>query len=134
MRRLYLHALIGDSQRVSVLYAIIRDGSGEDRRASVQNRRGRRSGLVCGGPYAARAEQRHRLAVKLIYVPQVQGDNSSDRDLNAVQRGDAEMEQKMNRALRACLERSGGNPICSIHDQGAGGNGGTGFFFFSTII
>lgn len=59
-----------------------------------------------------------------MYVPQVQGDNSSDRDLNAVQRGDAEMEQKMNRALRACLERSGGNPICSIHDQGAGGNGG----------
>lgn len=40
-----------------------------------------------------------------------------------MQRGDAEMEQKMNRALRACLERSGGNPICSIHDQGAGGNG-----------
>nr|XP_057929544.1 phosphoribosylformylglycinamidine synthase isoform X2 [Doryrhamphus excisus] len=54
---------------------------------------------------------------------QVQGDNSSDRDLGAVQRGDAEMEQKMNRALRACLERSNGNPICSIHDQGAGGNG-----------
>uniref|UniRef100_A0A672ZJ90 Phosphoribosylformylglycinamidine synthase n=1 Tax=Sphaeramia orbicularis TaxID=375764 RepID=A0A672ZJ90_9TELE len=54
---------------------------------------------------------------------QVQGDNCSDRDLGAVQRGDAEMEQKMNRALRACLERSEGNPICSIHDQGAGGNG-----------
>ncbi|CAJ1060051.1 phosphoribosylformylglycinamidine synthase [Xyrichtys novacula] len=54
---------------------------------------------------------------------QVQGDNSSDRDLGAVQRGDAEMEQKMNRALRACLERGSGNPICSIHDQGAGGNG-----------
>ncbi|XP_029002909.1 phosphoribosylformylglycinamidine synthase isoform X2 [Betta splendens] len=54
---------------------------------------------------------------------QVQGDNSNDRDLGAVQRGDAEMEQKMNRALRACLERSSGNPICSIHDQGAGGNG-----------
>ncbi|KAM9435319.1 phosphoribosylformylglycinamidine synthase [Clarias gariepinus] len=54
---------------------------------------------------------------------QVQGDNSSDRDLGAVQRGDAEMEQKMNRALRACLERDAGNPICSIHDQGAGGNG-----------
>uniref|UniRef100_UPI0037E9C471 phosphoribosylformylglycinamidine synthase isoform X1 n=2 Tax=Semicossyphus pulcher TaxID=241346 RepID=UPI0037E9C471 len=54
---------------------------------------------------------------------QVQGDNSSTRDLGAVQRGDAEMEQKMNRALRACLERSTGNPICSIHDQGAGGNG-----------
>ncbi|XP_024134719.1 phosphoribosylformylglycinamidine synthase isoform X2 [Oryzias melastigma] len=54
---------------------------------------------------------------------QVQGDNCSERDLGAVQRGDAEMEQKMNRALRACLERSDGNPICSIHDQGAGGNG-----------
>ncbi|KAM9763176.1 phosphoribosylformylglycinamidine synthase isoform 1-T1 [Menidia menidia] len=54
---------------------------------------------------------------------QVQGDNCSARDLGAVQRGDAEMEQKMNRALRACLERSNGNPICSIHDQGAGGNG-----------
>lgn len=53
----------------------------------------------------------------------MQGDNSSARDLGAVQRGDAEMEQKMNRALRACLERSGKNPICSIHDQGAGGNG-----------
>uniref|UniRef100_A0A8C9SZA2 Phosphoribosylformylglycinamidine synthase n=1 Tax=Scleropages formosus TaxID=113540 RepID=A0A8C9SZA2_SCLFO len=54
---------------------------------------------------------------------QVQGDNAAARDLGAVQRGDAEMEQKMNRALRACLERPGGNPICSIHDQGAGGNG-----------
>uniref|UniRef100_A0A8C2PS13 Phosphoribosylformylglycinamidine synthase n=1 Tax=Cyprinus carpio TaxID=7962 RepID=A0A8C2PS13_CYPCA len=54
---------------------------------------------------------------------QVQGDNSSARDLGAVQRGDAEMEQKMNQALRACLEREEGNPICSIHDQGAGGNG-----------
>ncbi|XP_041912536.1 phosphoribosylformylglycinamidine synthase isoform X1 [Alosa sapidissima] len=54
---------------------------------------------------------------------QVQGDNLSARDLDAVQRGDAEMEQKMNRALRACLEREAGNPICSIHDQGAGGNG-----------
>lgn len=39
------------------------------------------------------------------------------------------MEQKMNRALRACLERSSGNPICSIHDQGAGGNGTKLFFF-----
>lgn len=73
------------------------------------------------------------MAVKLVSCRQVQGDNSSDRDLNAVQRGDAEMEQKMNRALRACLERSGGNPICSIHDQGAGGNGGkcASVFFFT---
>ncbi|XP_041126127.1 phosphoribosylformylglycinamidine synthase [Polyodon spathula] len=54
---------------------------------------------------------------------QVQGDNSSDLDFGAVQRGDAEMEQKMNRALRACIENRAGNPVCSIHDQGAGGNG-----------
>ncbi|XP_064904264.1 phosphoribosylformylglycinamidine synthase [Columba livia] len=56
---------------------------------------------------------------------QVQGDNTSDRDLGAVQRGDPEMEQKLNRVLRGCLENEGGarNPIESIHDQGAGGNG-----------
>lgn len=72
------------------------------------------------------------MVVKLVSSWQVQGDNSSDRDLNAVQRGDAEMEQKMNRTLRACLERSGGNPICSIHDQGAGGNGGKCASFFFT--
>ncbi|KAM4698098.1 phosphoribosylformylglycinamidine synthase [Rhinophrynus dorsalis] len=54
---------------------------------------------------------------------QVQGDNASDLDFGAVQRGDAEMEQKMNRAVRACIEREATNPICSIHDQGAGGNG-----------
>ncbi|XP_053326484.1 phosphoribosylformylglycinamidine synthase [Spea bombifrons] len=54
---------------------------------------------------------------------QVQGDNASDLDFGAVQRGDAEMEQKMNRAVRACVEKGSGNPICSIHDQGAGGNG-----------
>nr|AAI68641.1 Unknown (protein for MGC:186503) [Xenopus tropicalis] len=54
---------------------------------------------------------------------QVQGDNASELDFGAVQRGDAEMEQKMNRAVRACVERGGKNPICSIHDQGAGGNG-----------
>ncbi|XP_068262722.1 phosphoribosylformylglycinamidine synthase [Nyctibius grandis] len=54
---------------------------------------------------------------------QVQGDNAEERDAGAVQRGDAEMEQKMNRVLRGCIESGGGNPICSIHDQGAGGNG-----------
>ncbi|XP_071978907.1 phosphoribosylformylglycinamidine synthase isoform X2 [Engystomops pustulosus] len=54
---------------------------------------------------------------------QVQGDNASELDFGAVQRGDAEMEQKMNRAVRACVERGEQNPICSIHDQGAGGNG-----------
>lgn len=54
---------------------------------------------------------------------QVQGDNCSELDFRAVQRGDAEMEQKMNRVIRACVERRDQNPICSIHDQGAGGNG-----------
>lgn len=33
------------------------------------------------------------------------------------------MEQKLHRVIRACLECRDGNPICSIHDQGAGGNG-----------
>lgn len=53
----------------------------------------------------------------------MQGDNKSELDFGAVQRGDAEMEQKLNRVIRACLERGDDNPICSIHDQGAGGNG-----------
>ncbi|CAL1270867.1 unnamed protein product [Larinioides sclopetarius] len=33
------------------------------------------------------------------------------------------MEQKLNRVVRACIERVDKNPILSIHDQGAGGNG-----------
>ncbi len=52
----------------------------------------------------------------------IQGENIAELDFNAVQRGDAEMEQKMNRALRACIEMGDANPIVSIHDQGAGGN------------
>ncbi len=52
----------------------------------------------------------------------VQGENTADLDFNAVQRGDAEMEQKVNRVIRACSELGEGNPIISIHDQGAGGN------------
>ncbi|CAG7828435.1 unnamed protein product [Allacma fusca] len=54
---------------------------------------------------------------------QVQGDNSAQLDFNAVQRGDAEMEQKLNRVIRSCIELGEKNPIRSIHDQGAGGNG-----------
>ncbi|KAK3597102.1 hypothetical protein CHS0354_021209 [Potamilus streckersoni] len=54
---------------------------------------------------------------------QVQGDNKIELDFGAVQRGDAEMEQKLNRLIRACIEIGVKNPICSIHDQGAGGNG-----------
>ncbi|XP_050308110.1 phosphoribosylformylglycinamidine synthase [Anthonomus grandis grandis] len=54
---------------------------------------------------------------------EVQGDNKEELDFNAVQRGDAEMENKLNRVVRACLELGKKNPIISIHDQGAGGNG-----------
>ncbi|NOZ77625.1 MAG: phosphoribosylformylglycinamidine synthase [Acidobacteria bacterium] len=52
----------------------------------------------------------------------VQGENAGELDFNAVQRGDAEMEQKLNRVIRACSELGENNPIVSIHDQGAGGN------------
>ncbi len=51
----------------------------------------------------------------------LQGENEEELDFNAVQRGDAEMEQKMNRVIRACIEMGEGNPILSAHDQGAGG-------------
>jgi phosphoribosylformylglycinamidine synthase len=51
----------------------------------------------------------------------IQGENKEELDFSAVQRGDAEMEQKMNRVVRACVEMGEGNPIVSIHDQGAGG-------------
>ena len=61
---------------------------------------------------------------------EVQGDNAAELDFGAVQRGDAEMEQKLNRVIRACIEMIDDNPICSIHDQGAGGNG---MVFFSCI-
>ena len=47
-------------------------------------------------------------------------EGSAGLDFNAVQRGDAEMENKMNRVVRACLELRDRNPIVSIHDQGAG--------------
>jgi len=53
---------------------------------------------------------------------------SSDRkdrallDFNAVQRGDAEMAQKLWRVVRACCELGDDNPLVQIHDQGAGGN------------
>lgn len=76
----------------------------------------------------------------------VGGQNSSDLDFSAVQRGDAQMGQKLNRVVRGCEYHSyvlfasfpyfswntgveldvGGlakNPIVSIHDQGAGGAG-----------
>ncbi len=51
----------------------------------------------------------------------LQGENESSLDFNAVQRGDAEMEQKMNRVIRACNEMGDKTLIDVIHDQGAGG-------------
>lgn len=66
---------------------------------------------------------------------EMEGTNSKTSEqlnFNAVQRGDPEMEQKLNRFIRACIENTsesidklnkGFNPILSIHDQGAGGNG-----------
>ncbi|UMM23407.1 hypothetical protein L5515_004141 [Caenorhabditis briggsae] len=53
----------------------------------------------------------------------VQGNRENQLDFAAVQRGDAEMGGKLHRVVRACAERNGGNPLTSIHDQGAGGNG-----------
>ncbi|XP_041017332.1 probable phosphoribosylformylglycinamidine synthase, chloroplastic/mitochondrial [Juglans microcarpa x Juglans regia] len=52
----------------------------------------------------------------------VSGQNDAELDFNAVQRGDAEMAQKLYRVVRACIEMGEHNPIISIHDQGAGGN------------
>eukprot|EP00924_Labyrinthula_sp_SR-Ha-C_P008968 snap_masked-scaffold_2-processed-gene-8.7-mRNA-1 protein AED:0.02 eAED:0.02 QI:0/0/0/1/1/1/3/0/1303 len=44
-------------------------------------------------------------------------------NFDAVQRGDAEMENKMDRVIKHCISLGEKNPILSIHDQGAGGNG-----------
>jgi len=53
----------------------------------------------------------------------LQSKEHADLDFNAVQRGDAEMENRMNRLMRACCDLGPNNPILSVHDQGAGGNG-----------
>ena len=53
----------------------------------------------------------------------VQGSADASLDFDAVQRGDAEMENRMNRVVRACIQLGDDNPIISIHDQGCGGNG-----------
>lgn len=51
----------------------------------------------------------------------MQGQNTESLDFNSVQRGNAEMENRANRVIRACVEMGDSNPISSIHDQGAGG-------------
>lgn len=52
-----------------------------------------------------------------------QDTKNHNADMNAVQRGDAQMENKLNRVIRTCIEMGDMNPILSIHDQGAGGTG-----------
>ena len=51
----------------------------------------------------------------------MQGQNTEALDFNSVQRGNAEMENRGVRVIRACVEMGDENPIESIHDQGAGG-------------
>jgi phosphoribosylformylglycinamidine synthase len=53
----------------------------------------------------------------------IQGENIAELDFNAVQRGDAEMENKLNRVIRTCVEMGSDNPLLVAHDQGAGGPG-----------
>jgi phosphoribosylformylglycinamidine synthase len=53
----------------------------------------------------------------------VQSAENADLDFDAVQRGDAEMENRMGRLMKACCDLGDRNPIVSVHDQGAGGNG-----------
>lgn len=47
----------------------------------------------------------------------VSGTRDAELDFNAVQRGDAEMAQKLYRVVRTCVELGQRNPIVSIHDQ-----------------
>jgi phosphoribosylformylglycinamidine synthase len=55
--------------------------------------------------------------------PLGESSETADLDFNAVQRGDAEMENRMGRLMKACCDLGDNNPIISVHDQGAGGNG-----------
>ena len=49
------------------------------------------------------------------------GTNTTDLDFKSVQRGNAEMENRVNRLIAACSEMGKKNPVASIHDQGAAG-------------
>lgn len=53
----------------------------------------------------------------------IQGENIAELDFKAVQRGNAEMENKLNRVIRTCVEMGDDNPLLAAHDQGAGGPG-----------
>lgn len=51
----------------------------------------------------------------------IHGAQDESLDFKSVQRGNAEMENRVNRVIQACAEMRDDNPIESIHDQGAGG-------------
>lgn len=51
------------------------------------------------------------------------GENVAAFDAKAVQRGDAEMENRGWRVIRACIELGDDSPIIFIRDLGAGGDG-----------
>lgn len=51
----------------------------------------------------------------------IHGAQDEGLDFKSVQRGNAEMENRVNRVIQACAELMDRNPIESIHDQGAGG-------------
>ncbi len=51
----------------------------------------------------------------------VGGANDAELDFKSVQRGAPQMEQRMSRVIRACLELDKANPFVSTHDLGAGG-------------
>ena len=50
------------------------------------------------------------------------GENEASLDFDSVQRGDPELEQRLGRVLRACIDLAEENPIVSAHDLGAGGD------------
>lgn len=123
---LTLPSLLSGMDVVKVGGPVYRIGVGGGAASSVQVR-GTGSGadsVTSSGPGHRWGVSSQAPPVELCHLfPQVQGDNTSELDFGAVQRGDPEMEQKMNRVIRACVEAATGNPICSLHDQGAGGNG-----------
>lgn len=51
----------------------------------------------------------------------IHGTSDEGLDFKSVQRGNAEMENRVNRVIQTCAEMGVRNPIESIHDQGAGG-------------
>ena len=66
-----------------------------------------------GGAASSRVQQQHEQEASAATTAA----STAELDFNAVQRGDAEMENRMNRVIRACVELGDRNPIISIHDQ-----------------